>query len=144
MSPRPFLLRLLVPFILTALLMALVAGGVIYWVGRGTIHWDQVQALDLVAGTTRKSISAEGRTLTAAGAKQLRTISQMWTARITLIDGGGVVVSDPHADRGAMQNHNDRPEVIDARRQHVGSSSRDSATLGEHAIYLAELVDEHR
>ncbi len=144
MSPRPFLIRLLVPFVLMALLMAGVAGGIIYWVGQGTIHWDQVQALDLVATSVRKSLTPGATTITPAGIDQLRSISQVWNARITIIDGGGVVTFDTHADPATMQNHNDRPEVIAARRQHVGSSSRDSATLGEHAVYLAELVDESR
>jgi two-component system, OmpR family, phosphate regulon sensor histidine kinase PhoR len=143
MSSRPFLLRLLVPFIVMALLIALVAGGVIYWVGQGTIHWDQVQALDLVTNTVRRSLDAGG-TLTAGGIDQLRNISQVWKARVTLIDGGGTVVFDTHADPRQMENHNDRPEVMDARREHIGSSSRASATLGEHAVYLAELLDDSK
>jgi two-component system phosphate regulon sensor histidine kinase PhoR len=142
MSPRPFFLRLLAPFAMITVLMAVVAGGIIYWVGRGTIRWDQVQALDLVAGTVRQSLAADGRTPTPTGVEELRNISHVWNARITLIDGNGVVTFDTHADAASMQNHNDRPEVIDARRQHVGSSSRDSATLGEHSLYLAELIDE--
>jgi two-component system, OmpR family, phosphate regulon sensor histidine kinase PhoR len=143
MSTRPFLLRLLVPFILMALLIAVVAGGVIYWVGQGTIHWDQVQALDLVTSTARKSLDSTGR-LTSGGIDQLRNISQVWKARITLIDGGGAVLFDTHADPAQMQNHNDRPEVMDARRDRMGSSSRSSVTLGEHAVYLAQLLDDSK
>ena len=127
-----------------ATLVAAVAAGIVYWTGRGTIRWDQLRTLDLVTATARKSIADDGRTITPAGIEQLREIARVWDARVTLIDGGGVVTFDTHADPATMQNHNDRPEVIDARRQHVGGSSRDSATLGEHSLYLAELLDEVR
>src|ERR1019366_4869032 len=93
--------------------------------------------------TVRKSLDSTG-SLTPAGIDQLRNISQVLKARITLIVSDGTVTFDTNADPRQMQNHNDRPEVLDARREHIGSSSRLSATLGEHAVYLAELLDDSK
>jgi two-component system phosphate regulon sensor histidine kinase PhoR len=60
--------------------------------------------------------------------------------RITLIDSTGVVLGDSEfSDEGLhqLQNHSTRPEVIEARANGVGSSTRPSASAGDDEIYLA-------
>ena len=142
MSSQRLVVRLLVPFLVATLILAVVAAAVIYSVGNGTVRWDQVRALDQVVTRVRQWSHATPASPVSAIIEPMRSIASTMNVRITLIAGNGAVLFDTHADAAGMVNHNNRPEVIDARRQHIGSSSRDSATLGQHSIYLAELVDD--
>ena len=51
--------------------------------------------------------------------------------RLTLIDADGTVLFDSDADPAQMENHADRPEVIQAIAEGAGESSRYSETLTE-------------
>lgn len=57
--------------------------------------------------------------------------------RITFIDENGVVLADSDQDPALMDNHADRPEVIEASLGDKGAASRYSATLDEEMYYLA-------
>lgn len=57
--------------------------------------------------------------------------------RITIIDSNGVVLGDSDEDPATMENHADRPEVIEALSQGTGSSIRYSATLDYDMMYVA-------
>lgn len=58
--------------------------------------------------------------------------------RVTIIDAQGKVIGDNSADSAAMENHNDRPEVIEARTAaRAGQAVRFSHTLGEEMLYVA-------
>ncbi len=58
-------------------------------------------------------------------------------ARITIIDADGVVLGDSEKDPRTMENHGNRPEVIEALSSEVGSSIRYSTTLGCDMMYVA-------
>lgn len=66
--------------------------------------------------------------------------------RITLIDIDGIVLAD--SDRtdlrqvAVMENHKDRPELVQAASRGWGSSSRRSPTLGEPMMYYSLRADE--
>ena len=62
--------------------------------------------------------------------------------RVTLIDKDGVVWFDSEADPAQMENHADRPEIIEAMRSGTGSSSRSSATIGETSVYYAVKLND--
>ena len=60
--------------------------------------------------------------------------------RVTLIDSTGRVIGDSEFDGESLanlQNHFDRPEVAQARREGVGSSMRTSPSAGDDEIYVA-------
>ena len=60
--------------------------------------------------------------------------------RITLIDSAGHVVGDSEFDGPALQrleNHGNRPEVIAARTNGLGSVRRMSPSTGEERVYVA-------
>ena len=60
--------------------------------------------------------------------------------RVTLVDSNGVVLGDSEfsgAALAALQNHNDRPEIIEARRSGQGSSLRFSPSEGDEELYVA-------
>ena len=58
-------------------------------------------------------------------------------ARITIIDKNGVVLADSEEDPATLDNHANRPEVIDALSKGTGSSIRYSATLHYNMMYVA-------
>ena len=60
--------------------------------------------------------------------------------RLTLIDADGTVLFDSDADPAQMENHADRPEVIQAIAEGAGESSRYSETLTEKTINCAILL----
>ncbi len=61
--------------------------------------------------------------------------------RLTLIDADGTVLFDSDADPAQMENHADRPEVIQAVAEGTGESSRYSETLSKKTINCAMLLE---
>ena len=57
--------------------------------------------------------------------------------RITLILSSGRVIFDTDENPAVMDNHADRPEVIEALSDRIGTSIRFSHTLGTDMMYLA-------
>ena len=57
--------------------------------------------------------------------------------RVTLISREGTVLADSEENPDSMENHRTRPEVICAFSGQVGTSSRESATLGREMLYVA-------
>ena len=58
-------------------------------------------------------------------------------ARITVIAADGRVLADSQADSQAMENHANRPEVLEAMARGEGRSVRRSVTLNRDLLYLA-------
>ncbi len=58
-------------------------------------------------------------------------------SRITLICEDGMVLFDNMADAAQMENHADRPEIVQALQSGSGENIRTSATLAETTIYCA-------
>ncbi len=114
----------------------------IYWVAQGSVYLDQVRTLDTAVNAVRHSTTADGKRLVAGAGEQLSAIAQVSGTRITVIGGDGTVLFDTDVELSKLDNHNDRPEVIEARKQRMGSSSRESHSLNEHGVYLAQLVND--
>ena len=58
-------------------------------------------------------------------------------ARITVIDAGGNVLADSQHDPETMENHGQRPEVLEAYAGRAGMATRRSATLDRDLFYVA-------
>ena len=58
--------------------------------------------------------------------------------RITLIGAEGEVLYESLLNKDEMDNHNERPEIIEAREKGEGEAIRYSATSGTHTLYYAE------
>jgi len=58
-------------------------------------------------------------------------------ARVTIIAQDGTVLGDSEEDPATMENHANRPEVIDALSTGRGESTRHSTTLGQRMMYVA-------
>lgn len=61
--------------------------------------------------------------------------------RITVIAKNGEVLYDSQADEAEMENHEDRPEIIAARKYGTGKKVRWSDTLSVHTFYYAALLE---
>ncbi len=63
--------------------------------------------------------------------------------RITLIDEDGTVLFDSQVDKQMqIENHNERPEVVEARQNGSGDDVRDSVTVGRKTVYYALLLED--
>ena len=62
--------------------------------------------------------------------------------RLTWIAEDGTVLYDSETDSSQMENHNERDEVKEARKNGYGESVRYSTTLTERQMYCAKLLDD--
>ncbi len=60
--------------------------------------------------------------------------------RVTLIRPDGTVLADSHADATRMDNHGNRPEVVEARGAAFGVEQRVSHTLGYRMLFVAMVL----
>ncbi len=76
-----------------------------------------------------------------AGSEELDAISknlgEELDLRLTLVDFDGTVLADSAQDPAFMENHGDRPEILEALRQGKGVATRYSVTLDEGMYYMA-------
>ncbi len=65
--------------------------------------------------------------------------------RVTFISEDGTVLADSDSDKFTMENHANRYEIMQARRDGQGVDTRYSATLHMHYLYVAKkvLVDDY-
>ncbi len=71
-----------------------------------------------------------------------RALGDSLGARITVIDASGKVLGDSAEASTSMENHRERPEVIEALRGGDSSAIRYSTTVGHEMLYHA-LVDQN-
>jgi len=57
--------------------------------------------------------------------------------RVTIIALNGTVLGDSEEDPATMENHANRPEIVDALATGLGESTRYSTTLGQKMMYVA-------
>ena len=62
-------------------------------------------------------------------------------ARITIVALDGTVLGDSERDPSGMENHANRPEIVQALAQGVGTSIRHSDTLGLDMMYVAVPIE---
>lgn len=63
------------------------------------------------------------------------------TTRVTVVDTAGSVLGDSDEDPAKMENHAGRQEIVEAFATGIGSSSRQSPTLGKDMVYVALRLD---
>jgi len=132
-------LRLAATFVMTTLLSLAVAGAL-----------SEHRIAGEIQSETAHRLQQEGRLLGAElDARSLANEeSNQWAhergallhERVTLIAPDGRVLGDSELDAAAVrnvENHGDRPEVLDAHRLGVGEARRRSATLGKDMLYVA-------
>ncbi|WP_196592618.1 ATP-binding protein [Pectinatus sottacetonis] len=74
----------------------------------------------------------------------LKSISDDTGLRITLVNNRGTVIYDSSHDNTSMDNHSQRPEILDALKIGTGSSIRFSKTLQKNLLYVAVPVYDNK
>ena len=74
---------------------------------------------------------------------EVREFGKTVNARITIIDSTGSVLADSENNPLSMENHNNRPEIIQARAEGMGHAIRFSQTLSLDMLYLAVPLDQN-
>ena len=69
--------------------------------------------------------------------KFCRRAGRRAATRITVVAADGTVLADSNEDPQRMENHGQRPELLQAFSGHTGSSLRFSRTLGQDMLYVA-------
>jgi PAS domain S-box-containing protein len=77
----------------------------------------------------------------AAAISRLTDFAAEQDVRLTVVDPHGRVLADTDVDPSTLDNHSDRPEIADARRDGYGESDRVSHATGEEAMYAAVSVE---
>jgi two-component system phosphate regulon sensor histidine kinase PhoR len=75
-----------------------------------------------------------------------KTLGEHLGTRITYVAEDGEVIADSRVSFSrvpAMENHANRPEIIQAYKEDLGTSTRYSTTLGKHLIYSARRTNGH-
>ena len=116
--------------------LAVLIGAVVVILGALYNYFTGIQRRQL---TMQTSLAAQA--VTNEGAAYLNSLRDLDT-RITWIDADGTVLFDSHSDRGAMENHLEREEVVEALRSGTGDSVRFSATLAEQTVYTAQRLPD--
>lgn len=62
--------------------------------------------------------------------------------RITWVDQDGTVLYDNTADAATMENHGDREEIREAMLGSQGTARRESATLSQRTVYVAQRLED--
>lgn len=57
--------------------------------------------------------------------------------RVTLVDSDGQVKFDSEVDKQTMENHSQRPEIVEALEKGEGQAVRNSQTLSQNTFYYA-------
>ncbi len=70
----------------------------------------------------------------------LEHVGRLSDMRVTLIAAGGDVVYDNESDPSSMENHQNRPEVLEAKKKGHSSDIRLSKTLDTQTFYYAILL----
>ncbi len=138
---RSFTIRILVSVLAASLLSI---GFTVFW---GMRAMERVQELDVRDRMiSEAALAAEVYRLNGRSGDVVHAWfegARYSNMRLTLIDPAGTVTyeSTPQLTSG-LDNHMDRPEVIEARRDGAGFSMRESGSLGTAYVYAASRLED--
>jgi two-component system phosphate regulon sensor histidine kinase PhoR len=140
--PRPLRFRLAFPFVLLFITIMILLSWFIGTQARA-IYLDRLT--DELANQALILSDSVGHELDEGGQpadiQELVTHStEGMSTRVTVIGPDGTVLADNQADPAAMENHNNRPEVIEARERGQGDATRTSKTVDRSFLYVAVTV----
>ncbi|MBI5191644.1 MAG: HAMP domain-containing protein [Nitrospirae bacterium] len=136
--------RLITKIVLSYLALVAVAAPVLWLFLFGTIKGNFVDRLADNLNTQATLIAKELPPLTDEARLDglAGNYKGLTGARVTIISADGRVLGDSNDDSSRMENHLDRPEVVEAGRSGWGSAVRYSHTLKIDMLYVAVSVKE--
>jgi len=111
------------------------------------IRQDLIGRLDLVRDASDETLNASPPgplDNKAAWSELAHRLARSGNGRLTFIRPDGVVLGDSEVDLGGLdrlENHHDRPEMLEALRGSWGSSMRWSATVNRRLMYVAVPIE---
>src|SRR6476469_36003 len=135
-----FRTRLFLSSLLTAAVTLLVAAALVSWSVRRSLD-DSIQ-LGLIneARLAAEALSPRQAATPAELDAEADAIGRLVSARVTFISPDGTVVGDSELtsdELATLENHAERPEIQQARREGLGIARRDSATRKTDMLYVA-------
>lgn len=131
--------RIFFPYLLLLLgTIVSVSGYLIY-----SLRQSYIENLETGLITNGKILASEIANLfeDPSGLDQFDELAKKWAAlsgyRITIIADDGTVMGESHENRFEMDNHANRPEIVEAVQTGQGSSIRYSDTVGYQLLYTA-------
>jgi two-component system, OmpR family, phosphate regulon sensor histidine kinase PhoR len=128
------------------LLVAAVSFTVVIW---ASLAYQYEVVTEVVAEGLLNEIRAEAELVAAltvddTDLSRLKRTALPQHRRITIILSDGTPAFDSQGDTARMDNHNSRPEVIEARTHGIGSSRRRSDSVAQDMLYAAKLLPDQR
>ena len=105
--------------------------------------WEGMLRKEIESSMRDKTVMLASRIASTPADQQVQVLKQVAAeagARTTLIDQSGKVLFDSEADASQMENHAGRPEVQEALKGRVGSSTRVSQSVHVPFLYEAAPV----
>lgn len=138
MKPRRLLWQLYPSY----LLITLISLAAIGWYASSSMrhfYYTQVaEDLRASAHVIEEQVLASYQTGDATRLDKLcKRLGRAGQKRITVIETSGKVLADSQENPQQMDNHSDRPEIIEAMKEQTGSALRFSHTLGLDMMYVA-------
>jgi two-component system phosphate regulon sensor histidine kinase PhoR len=94
-----------------------------------------------ISAQIKQELMSQGQVLLLMPGEQLirniLRLSEIWQARLTVVDAAGRVLADSDREAGNFDSHLDRPEIQEARVKGQGSAIRYSQTLRIDMMYVA-------
>jgi two-component system, OmpR family, phosphate regulon sensor histidine kinase PhoR len=136
--------RIGLPFILLILEVMLVLGIYVTSYVKNSYLADLESNLhdkaDLISDTLRPQLEND------SNIQQVDSLAKHWAeivnARVTIISADGTVLGESQEDRTKMDNHSTRPEIMQARTNGWGSSTRFSNTVRVDMLYVAVVIKQ--
>jgi len=135
-----FRTKLFLTALAAAAMAVLVATGLVSWSLRRNLEQRIERELRTEARLAAEMLSHRTAATEAELDGEADTLAGIVGARVTFVASDGRVVGDsdltPEALR-SVENHADRPEIVEARREGVGAAQRRSATVRTDMMYVA-------
>lgn len=130
-------------FVLTTVLFCIVIIVSLYVIISNYEYTQNIKEELLLNNNMIASIIKDSNVDISVGKLPFTTDLKQYDYRLTIINRDGKVIYDSMASSDTMENHNARPEVIEARTKGAGSSIRFSYTVNKNAIYVATRFDDN-
>jgi two-component system phosphate regulon sensor histidine kinase PhoR len=143
MKSRKKLIRQIAPLFFVLALVSVISFSVYAAILLRNFHiaqtrWD-LEAVSALAGEQVGSLLAVGREKDVD--QLVKTLGDRIKTRITVIMPDGTVIADSGRNPRSMENHAGRPEIVEALKGNIGSSTRYSSTTRKELIYVAVPVE---
>lgn len=125
-------------FVATALVLLVTMAGLLLSLSRVERVWLSDRNADALERHAREvALVLDGTALAPELSERLAAADSASGCRVTLIARDGRVVADSRAVADSLENHGDRPEVLEALAGRAGRDIRHSHTLGVDLQYVA-------